>query len=198
MITSVVDNLRLDGIGGNHVCDVLYGSDDLGRLIKADEGKLVTGAITTHKRDEEWTLSHTGNWATHKLDLNGDLDFSDTSELNVSDTFNVVNELTVRSGTSTAYDAAGNLTDDARDYTYIYDAWGRLRKVTSKAGGTPLVSEYTYNGLNYRIGWHYDANVSGTCDGSDPLPTAVVLPGDERVVPTQYRLRRNDGADLGE
>ena len=31
-----------------------------------------------------------------------------------------------------------------------------------------LVTEYRYNGLGHRIGWHYDENVDLTVDGSDP------------------------------
>jgi hypothetical protein len=44
-----------------------------------------------------------------------------------------------------AYDAAGNLTDDGKDYKYVYDAFGRLRKVNNQSD--VLVAEYTYNGL---------------------------------------------------
>jgi YD repeat-containing protein len=47
------------------------------------------------------------------------------------------------------YDAVGNMTADGKDYTYTYDAFGRLRKVTST---TPaLVAEYRYNGLGFRM-----------------------------------------------
>lgn len=42
------------------------------------------------KQDERWTLTQTGNWGLHRLDLNGDGDFIDTGELDDRGTFNVV------------------------------------------------------------------------------------------------------------
>lgn len=69
-------------------------------------------------------------------------------------THNDVNELTGRdtdnSGTDNytlTYDAVGNLTDDAKDYEYEYDPFGRLRKV-KKTTDQSLVAEYRYNGLS--------------------------------------------------
>lgn len=65
----------------------------------------------------------------------------------------------------------GELTDDGKDYFYVYDVFGRLAKVTLRFGfGSPtVVSEYRYNGLGFKIGWHYDVNASGGApNGSDP------------------------------
>jgi len=134
-------------------------------------------AITSPLHDEQWTLGQTGNWEQYKLDLNGDTDFTDTNELDDDQTFNVVNELTARdtddNGTDNytpVYDAAGNLTDDDKDYEFVYDAFGRLIEVKNQS--RVLVAEYTYNGLGYRTGWHYDvdgdasveANTAGNTD----------------------------------
>lgn len=60
-----------------------------------------------------------------------------------------------------AYDAVGNQTDDGKDYTYKYDVWGRLREVWTRGMSPVLKSEFRYNGLGYRIGWHYDVASSG-------------------------------------
>ncbi len=48
------------------------------------------------------------------------------------------------------------MTDDGKDYKYVYDAFGRLVAVKNQSNA--LVAEYTYNGLGYRTGWHYDVD----------------------------------------
>jgi RHS repeat-associated protein len=68
---------------------------------------------------------------------------------------------------SPAYDANGNLTDDGVNYTYVYDAFGRLRTVKNRSNSA-IVEENHYNGLNQRIGWHYDVDADGDVDSSDP------------------------------
>jgi YD repeat-containing protein len=65
-----------------------------------------------------------------------------------------------------AYDAVGNLTDDGKDYKFVYDALGRLKTVKNQSN--TVVAEYTYNGLNMRIGWHYDADADTDVDANDP------------------------------
>src|SRR5690606_29755538 len=66
-----------------------------------------------------------------------------------------------------AYDKVGNQTDDGVTYTYVYDAFGRLRQVKNRSDGS-LVAEYRYNGLGFRIGWHADAEADKDVDSSDP------------------------------
>ncbi len=74
-------------------------------------------SIGSLKQDERWTLTQTGNWDLHRLDLNGDGDFIDTGELDDRGTFNVVNELTAR-----------DTDDDTNDdFTLTYDAAVRRR-----------------------------------------------------------------------
>ena len=82
-------------------------------------------------------------------------------------THNDVNELTSRDidddstpDYTLTYDANGNLTDDADSYEYEYDGFGRLRKVKDTSDQS-LVAEYTYNGLNFRIGTHEDTDTCG-------------------------------------
>lgn len=180
-ITSTTDSLKKNGSNRNF--DVLYTNDDLGRLIKADEGTL-SGSISNRSRQEDWTysgsqLSQTGNWGRHRRDLDGDVNFNETNELDDSRTHNIVNELTARDldsngGTtgnnySLTYDAAGNMANDySSNYTYAYDAFGRLRTVTAITGGRGLVSEFRYNGLGMKIGWHYDADADNDTDSNDP------------------------------
>jgi RHS repeat-associated protein len=151
--------------------DVAYTNDGLERLSQAKRGTWNGSAITSPLHDEQWTLSQTGNWEVYKLDLNGDTDFTDTDELNDDQTFNVVNELTARdtddNGTDNytlTYDAAGNMTDDGKDYEFLYDAWGRLVEVQNQSQQT--VAEYSYNGLGYRTGWHYDVDGDGTVEAN--------------------------------
>ncbi len=153
--------------------DALYTNDSLNRLVRADEGTLSGGSITSRKRDQQWTLTQTGNWELDKVDLNGDGDFVDANELNDDRTHNAVNELTARdtddNGSDNytfAYDEAGNLTDDGESYKYEWDAFYRLRKVKNRSNNA-LVAEYKYNGLGYRISIHEDTNSDGDVDGSD-------------------------------
>ncbi|MEX2217214.1 MAG: RHS repeat-associated core domain-containing protein, partial [Phycisphaerales bacterium] len=179
-IVSVLDSLRTSG--GTRVFDALYGLDNLNRLIQTDEGELTSG-ITTRSRYEQWTLDQVGNWSNHKVDLNGDKDYLDNvppQEFQEDRTHNVVNELTDRdqdtnatagyeNAYNLAYDAVGNLADDGEGYTYIYDAFGRLRKVLVDIGGTTYdVVEHRYNGLGYRIGYHYDVDTDVDVDDDDP------------------------------
>lgn len=174
-ITVAQDNVQKDlGAGGTpRLYDASYTMDALSRLAQAKEGNWNGSTISTTSRDERWTLSQPGNWARHKLDLDGDGVFTGTDELDDTRTHNTANELTARDTDSNSsnnytltYDAAGNLTDDGKDYKYIYNAWGRLRQV-KKTSNSALVAEYWYNGLKYRIGWKYDTDADGDVDGSD-------------------------------
>jgi RHS repeat-associated protein len=138
-------------------------------------GLRTQGSLGTFTRDEQWTLSQTGNWHSRLLDLNGDGDGLDANEFTDAGTFNTANELTQRSlsGGVTAtytrtYDAVGNLTNDGKDYKFEYDAFGRMVRVRNRSTDA-LVAEYTCNGLGFRTSWKYDANASGAVDGSDPV-----------------------------
>ncbi len=167
----------LKGTSSGHLFDAAYTMDDLNRLTRAKEGHWGGSSITTTKRDELWPgLSQTGNWLERKLDLDGNGTFSGTGEMDDSGTFNTANEWKTRDldstpGTTTdnfslVHDAVGNMTDDGKEYKYVYDAFGRL--VTVKDTTSATVAEYRYNGLGYRISWHYDADADKDVDGSDP------------------------------
>jgi len=165
-ITSVTDNVH-SGF------DVIYTMDDLDRLERAEEGTISGGSITSRTRDQQWTLTQTGNWNVDKVDLNGDGDFTDTDDLDDDRTHNDVNELTGRdiddSGSddyTLTYDAAGNLTDDGENYEYEWDAFYRLRKINDTSDQS-LVAEFKYNGLGYRISVHEDTDDDGDVDASD-------------------------------
>ena len=153
--------------------DVKYTMDNVDRLTRGEEGTLSSGSISSRTRDQQWTLTHTGNWDFDKVDLNGDGDFVDANELNDDRVHNAVNELNERdtddNGTANytlAYDAAGNMTDDGENYEYEYDAFYRLRKVKNTSNQN-LVAEYRYNGLGHRIAVHEDTDTDGDVDGSD-------------------------------
>ncbi|MCL4742605.1 MAG: hypothetical protein KJZ54_10425 [Phycisphaerales bacterium] len=152
--------------------DVGYSLDGRDRLTRAERGTWGGASIGSLKQDERWTLTQTGNWDLHRLDLNGDGDFLDSGELDDRGTFNVVNELLARDidddtsdDFTLTYDAAGHLTDDGENHEYVYDAFGRLRFVKDTSD-QEVVAEYTYNGLGYRTGWHYDVDADGTVEAN--------------------------------
>ncbi len=174
-ITRQVDNLQRNYGGGSNpgVFDASYTIDSRSRLTRTQEGHWNGSSISTLWRDQQWTLSQTGNWARDKEDWNGDTDFTDTGEVDDTRAHNVANELLTRDTDSNSsvnytltHDAVGNLTDDGKDYKFVYDAFGRLRTVKNQSN--TVVTEYTYNGLNMRIGWHSDADADADVDGSDP------------------------------
>jgi YD repeat-containing protein len=121
--------------------------------IEAKSDRLCGLNISTRSRDERCTLNQTRNWTTTTLDLNGDNDWLDAGEFQEDRTHNVVNELTNRDQDTNAtagyenaydltYDTAGNLTNDGKDYTYVWDAFGRLRYVKTRGGSPTVVGEY--------------------------------------------------------
>lgn len=159
--------------------DSAFTVDGLNRLTSSDSGTWGGSSIGSGTRKEDWTnggsggLDQLGNWVRYKLDLNYDAAYGGTNEMDDSRTFNTANELTARdtdsnsvTNYSPAYDAVGNMTDDGKAYTLEYDAFGRLRKIRDRSS-TDLIEEFTYNGLNHRVGWHYDVNADTTVDGSD-------------------------------
>ena len=153
--------------------DVKYDIDDIDRVTRADEGSLSGGSITSRTRDQQWTLDQVGNWDRNKLDLDGDGLFTGTDELDEARAGNDVNELTARDidndstdDFSLTYDANGNLTDDGEDYEYVWDGFGRLRKINSTSDQS-LVAEYKYNGLGHLSAVHEDTDDDGDVDSND-------------------------------
>ncbi len=154
--------------------DVSYTNDNINRLTTAEEGTWGGSSISSRTRQQNWTLDQVGNWEVAQLDLDGDNNWSDADEYNDDRTHGVANELTARdtddNGTDNytlTYDGVGNLTDDGQAYEYVYDVWGRLRKVKNTSNQN-LIAEYWYNGLGFRITFHADATGNGATDGSDP------------------------------
>jgi len=183
------DDARLNDSAQKGRFDAVYTMDSLDRLLRTKEGNLSGGSVSDSEdtRNEEWrdatpasALSQTGNWMRRRLDLNGDGDFTDAGigEIDDTGTFNKANEWGTRdldsnSGTTgdnytITHDAVGNMTDDGKDWKYEYDAFGRLRKVKNQSNA--LKAEYTYNGLGYRIGWHYDVDGDGTVEDTTDDP----------------------------
>ncbi len=160
-ITSAQDHVHTTGWGGtgDGLWDVKYEIDELNRVVGARVGHLSGGAITIPKSDEAWTLSQTGNHLLYLRDRNGDLDYSDSGELQDAQTFSLANELRTRDTDNNAsvnytlaHDKPGNLTDDGKSYTYVYDGLYRLKEIRDRSSNA-LVVEYAYNGLNQRISW---------------------------------------------
>ena len=75
------------------------------------------------------------------------------------------------------------------------DAFGRLRKITNQSD--TLVAEYTYNGLNYRIGWHYDVDIDGDVDGNDGWESITFDGGGSEVIDTGRSLTATGIGSIG-
>jgi len=95
---------------------------------------------------------------TRSYDLEGmGVDFAEDNSSLLSTYLNNTNEWIYRDITTggsdlgPTYDANGNLTDDGKDYTYLYVAWNRLTLISTTGGSPTLVAEYRYNGLGQRI-----------------------------------------------
>jgi RHS repeat-associated protein len=197
-ITRTEDNIHTAGAAGsgNGLFDALYTMDGVNRLLRAKEGHWDGSTVTdgNAKRDEVWTLEQTGNWEFFKRDLDGDLDYTDTNELKDRRTHNVVNELLTRDTDDNSsvnytftYDDNGNMTDDGQRYTYKWDAFGRLKEVRNRSNSA-LVAEYKYNGLGYRIGWHYDTDADGTVESNSDDPWYLFVYDDRWRILNTYRL----------
>ncbi|MEM7305643.1 MAG: RHS repeat-associated core domain-containing protein [Planctomycetota bacterium] len=163
-ITRVEDNVHVG-------FDWSYTMDDLDRLSRAERGTW-SGSITSQQEDQTWTLDQVGNWDQVTLDFDADNVYTGTDEYDDDRSHNDVNELTGRdtddNGTddhTLVYDSNGNLTDDDEDYEYVYDPFGRLRKVNDQPSN--LVAEYKYNGLGQMIAVHEDTEPDGDVDGDD-------------------------------
>jgi len=161
--------------------DVRYSHDGLHRLKKAEEGTAGSaGAFTVVGLVDDWTsngksggnagigLGQTGNWLKRARDDAP----SGLTGGNTTSTFNRVNELISTENSnvtiSPQYSANGELTDDARRFSYKYDGWGRLTEVKNKATTPVVVAEYRYNALGYRTGWRNPVNADGTVDNGAP------------------------------
>ena len=153
--------------------------DNLNRLTEEEAGtwNLGTTQIDNPTKKQGWTtFSQTGNWELAKLDLNGNGNYTDAGDYIDDRTHNAANELTARDTDddetddfTLTYDKVGNLTDDGEHYEYEYDAFGRLRKI-KKTSDQALVAEYTYNGLGYRLGLHYDVDTDGIVENTSDDP----------------------------
>ncbi len=62
---------------------------------------------------------------------------------------NTVNEYTAIGGVGVAYDACGNLSEDAAGYQYFYDHDNRLTQVQDN--GDNVKAEYAYDAIGRRI-----------------------------------------------
>ncbi len=199
-ITSADDTVTAAGAG----YDAKYLMDDLNRLVDADEGTLSSGSISSRTRRESWSttiggttggLSQTGNWSRRKLDLDGNGTLTGTGELDDTGTFNTANEWQTRDTDSNSttnftltHDAVGNMTDDGKDYQYVYDAFGRLVTVKKRTSPYATVAEYGYDGLGQRITYHADEDGDGTVESSDDDPKYNFVFDDLWRIVATYRL----------
>jgi RHS repeat-associated protein len=165
-ITRVEDNVHVG-------FDWSYEMDGLDRLDRAERGNWTGSAIASQQEDQTWTLDQVGNWDQVTLDFDADNSYGGTDEYDDDRTHNDVNELTARDVDNDStpdytlvYDAVGNLTDDGETYKYVYDPFGRMRKILDRSDDS-LVAEYRYNGLGHMIAVHEDTEPDGDVDGDD-------------------------------
>ncbi len=133
--------------------DWKYTNDMLERLTQAQAGTLSGGSITSETRKQVFDLDQVGNWTHTDLVTGGS-----TTEFDWDFTHNKVNEITgwdnQTNNVAPTYDAAGNLTDDKRDWKYEYDAWYRLVRVKDQSNN--VKAEFVYNALGFRLSARYD------------------------------------------
>lgn len=163
--------------------DRAYTYDQLNRLTEATHSQ--AGATNTYARlhSEKWTLDLLGNWKTFAQDTDDDGTYEpsgspDESEDRTHNRANEVDDITVgpTSGgvnvtLNHTYDKNGNMTKARRtvgqqvtDVVHTYDAWNRLVATSQDPGGV-AISEYDYNGLNWRIAKRMDTG-TGARDGT--------------------------------
>lgn len=153
-VASVTDNVH-SGF------DVTVSVDDLNRVTTFDSTAIY----------QDMTLTHTGGWGSYVLDLD-DTAGCAGEDIDEDRTYNKENRLTRRDDQCTAdaydytltYDLVGNLTDDAENFEYEYDAFYRLVEVSEAGASTQVVSQYRYNGLGQRIGSVVDTDDDGVGD----------------------------------
>jgi YD repeat-containing protein len=127
---------------------------------------MLNAVSTLHASSRTWDLDTLGNWDSTAT-------WDGTSFGNVeSRTHNDANELESRtppgagSPLAMTFDKAGNMLtqeigDGTTTVTYTYDAWNRLVKIAYNAS---IRSEYSYNGLNWRVLKRADTSHDGDLD----------------------------------
>ena len=171
--------------------DEQYSYDGMYRVYVSSRGSLTTsGTISgTPARQEGWTLDQTGNWSTYTQSNSGTLALSQTRS------HNNANQLLSIAGTGAAtlaFDQAGNaktmpLTPTggtlALGGTCTWDAWNRLTQIT---GGTTTPANYSYDGLNRRIGKSITGVVDYYLAGQQVVETRLTPSGGTTSLQYQY------------
>lgn len=142
-----------------------YSYDALNRITNFSIGTLSGTIIPTPAEQEGWTLDPVDNWL--KESTNG---VTEQTDVEAAD-----NELTSINGTSLAYDANGNVTQDA-GYNYAYDEENRLTQVVRRSDSA-VVGEYVYDALGRRV--------KKVADPNHILSTNVYFYDESRIVEEQ-------------
>jgi RHS repeat-associated protein len=116
-----------------------YTYDPLQRLTNFEIGSLSGPIIPSPSLQETWSLDAVGNWR-----------FEQTNGLpEETDAVNAGNEITNLNGTTLAFDADGDLGQDAR-YDYVYDEENRLTQVV-RLSDMAVVGQYFYDARGRRV-----------------------------------------------
>ncbi len=133
----------------------LYDYNDLNELTSFQRGTLNStkdGLTGSASRSQSWNLDALGNWESVTTDSNTQ-----------NRTHNSQNQVTGVGSDTLAYAANGNLSIDANDNEYEYDAWNRLVRITNidpeityayDALGRPIIEDAgTARDLYYSASW---------------------------------------------
>ena len=146
--------------------DVSYGTmgeayqyDTIHRLGAFQRGQVTSGSntIASPSSSQAWTLTGAGDWSQW-INTVGATTTTDTR------THNNLHALTARSvlTPSLSYDADWNQTDDATNYTFVYDANDQLQQVKTRGGSPSLVGSYTYDAFGRRASKYVASSGSTT------------------------------------
>lgn len=158
--------------------DRVISFDGVDRIATMDDGDYASGSIASNTvtRSQEWTRSHRGTWDLGVLDLNGDGDYIDSSELNETRTHATNSDcLATRDLDSNAGTTSNNLTmvwnvnrelvDDGSGSKFEYDAFHRVRKVLNQADA--VVEVIDYDGLGNVVARRFDNDDSSSTGSPD-------------------------------
>ena len=152
-----------------------------------------TSPLQSISPQKNWVYNDTFGGDTYSLDAMGN--FAKFYNNGVVDqrTHNTSNEIITRLIGGTAknpsFDAAGNMTDDGEQYKFVYDFRNRLISVTTRDATPKKVLDFSYDGLDRRVG-----KITYAADGTTALCRVRFLYDGQRII--EKRDNDSDHLDL--